>query len=585
MNSMRIFSKIVAILSVILVISASDKLPEKEELKIAFIAEKDIEFDKGSRIESILVTDEKINDLKLLGMVWGFLKYYHPNTSTGDYNWDYELFRIMPKILQSKNAQDRDEILTNWIKSLGTFEVNDKIEKVNEKAIIKPDLEWITNSNLTQDLAVQLKKVKNAQRKDDNYYIGLFEGVGNPDFKNESAYSEMKYPDVGFRMLSLYRYWNNIQYFYPYKNLIEEDWKGVLKEFIPKFINASTEIDYKLTSLELIARIHDTHANIWSQDKALMKYQGLNYAPFEIKFIEEKAVVTDYYDQELGKKSGLKVGDVITTIDKKPVEEIILKRLKYTPASNYPTQLRIIAGELLRTNDTIVNIEFTRDGRSAFKKVKTYSTNEINIYKNYQRKDSCFKFISHDIAYLYLGTIKNNYLPEIMSKVQNTKGLIIDLRCYPSEFVVFNLGKYLVGDNTAFVKFSIGSIESPGLYTMTPNLSVGEKNNDYYKGKVVILVNETTQSQAEYSAMAFRTALKATVIGSTTAGADGNVSQFNLPGGISTAISGIGVYYPNGKGTQRIGIVPDIEIKPTIKGIIEGRDELIEKSVEIINEE
>lgn len=583
MNSMRIFSKIVVILSVILVISACTKASEKEELKTVYKAEKDIEFDKGSRIESILVTDEKINDLKLLGMVWGFLKYYHPNTSTGDYNWDYELFRIMPKILQSKNAQDRDDILTAWIKGLGAFEVNAKIEKVNEKAIIKPDLEWITDSNLTKDLADQLEKVKNAQRKEDNYYIGLFEGVGNPDFKNESAYSEMKYPDVGFRMLSLYRYWNNIQYFYPYKNLIEEDWKDVLKEFIPKYINASTEIDYKLTSLELIARIHDTHANIWSQDMALIKYQGLNYVPFEIKFIEEKAVVTDYYDQELGEKSGLKVGDVITTINKKPVEEIIFKRLKYTPASNYPTQLRIIAGELLRTNDTIVNIEFTRDGRSALKKVKTYSTNEINIYKNYQRKDSCFKFISHDIAYLFLGTIKNDYLPEIMSKVQNTKGLIIDLRCYPSEFVVFSLGKYLVGDTTAFVKFSIGSIESPGLFTMTPNLSVGEKNNEFYKGKVIILVNETTVSQAEYSAMAFRTALKATVIGSTTAGADGNVSQFNLPGGISTAISGIGVYYPNGKGTQRIGIVPDIEIKPTIKGIIEGRDELLGKAIDIIN--
>ena len=49
-------------------------------------------------------------------------------------------------------------------------------------------------------------------------------------------------------------------------------------------------------------------------------------------------------------------------------------------------------------------------------------------------------------------------------------------------------------------------------------------------------------------------------------------------------ISGIGVYYPDGKETQRIGIIPDIEIKPTIKGIREGRDELLEKAISIINE-
>jgi C-terminal processing protease CtpA/Prc len=50
-------------------------------------------------------------------------------------------------------------------------------------------------------------------------------------------------------------------------------------------------------------------------------------------------------------------------------------------------------------------------------------------------------------------------------------------------------------------------------------------------------------------------------------------------------ISGIGVYYPDGRETQRIGIVPDMEIKPTIKGIREGRDELLEKAMEIIRQE
>ncbi len=50
-------------------------------------------------------------------------------------------------------------------------------------------------------------------------------------------------------------------------------------------------------------------------------------------------------------------------------------------------------------------------------------------------------------------------------------------------------------------------------------------------------------------------------------------------------ISGIGVYYPDGKETQRLGIVPDIELRPTIKGIRENRDELLEKAIEIINAE
>jgi C-terminal processing protease CtpA/Prc len=82
--------------------------------------------------------------------------------------------------------------------------------------------------------------------------------------------------------------------------------------------------------------------------------------------------------------------------------------------------------------------------------------------------------------------------------------------------------------------------------------------------------------------MAYRVHPNATVIGSTTAGADGNISRFYLPGRIATLITGIGVYYPDGEETQRVGIVPDVECKPTIQGIREGRDELMEKAVEII---
>jgi C-terminal processing protease CtpA/Prc len=65
--------------------------------------------------------------------------------------------------------------------------------------------------------------------------------------------------------------------------------------------------------------------------------------------------------------------------------------------------------------------------------------------------------------------------------------------------------------------------------------------------------------------------------------ADGNVSFFCLPVGISTAISGVGIYYPDGRETQRSGIVPDIEVKPKIKGLADGRDELTEKAIELIN--
>jgi len=92
-------------------------------------------------------------------------------------------------------------------------------------------------------------------------------------------------------------------------------------------------------------------------------------------------------------------------------------------------------------------------------------------------------------------------------------------------------------------------------------------------------VDEISQSQAEYTTMAFRSSPRAIVIGSTTAGADGNVSPIPLPGGFRSLISGIGVFYPDKKPTQRIGIIPNREVKPTIAGIRAGRDEVLEAAI------
>jgi C-terminal processing protease CtpA/Prc len=93
-----------------------------------------------------------------------------------------------------------------------------------------------------------------------------------------------------------------------------------------------------------------------------------------------------------------------------------------------------------------------------------------------------------------------------------------------------------------------------------------------------VLVDEVSQSQAEYTTMAFRAA-GAVVVGSTTAGADGNVSAIPLPGGLRSMISGIGVFYPDKKPTQRVGIVVDVKVEPTIEGIRAGRDEVLEEGL------
>lgn len=548
-------------------------LVKPSEKKVAK-AELDTEFDKGSNIHIEELSKQQINNLHKLCKVWGFVKYHHPEIAEGNVNCDYELLRILPDILTTK---DENKVLNNWIEKIGKLPAaSQRSDFKSDNIKLKPNSNWISNQNyLGKDLSQTLVQIRDNKSFYTHYYIKIDPNVGKPVFEHEKAYKEMAFDDDGFKLLSLFRYWNMIQYYFPYRYLMDENWETVQKNFIPKMLEADNELSYKLVLLELIGKLQDTHANIWMDDPVLEKNWGKNMVPVKLKFIGTQLVVTEIYNEG----TELAVGDIIMKIDGKAVGSIEKEMRKYCPASNLPTQRRNIARKILRTNKASLALNLQRGAKKLEKKVNCLELSAVNFNNKYLVSH---KLLKGNIGYIYPGKLGKDEIDDIMKKFKNTRGLIVDFRCYPSDFIVFSLGKYLMPKPTEFVKFTSGSVQNPGLFTFGQPLTTGEENKDYYKNKVVIIVDETTQSSAEYTTMALRKAPKAIVLGSTTAGADGNVSSIILPGNIHTKISGIGVYYPNGKETQRIGIVPDVKMHPTIWGIRNGKDELLDKAIQLI---
>ncbi len=562
--------------------------PAPEQSGKRFKAESDtLEFRESSKITMAAFSSFQIESLDALGKIWGLMKYYHPAVAEGDYNWDYELFRIMPKVLNATTKEQRDKIFVKWIKSFGRLPQAEKqLEKDSSNIKTDPDFKWIEDGTwMNKELSNLLQKLRHVQTDSVNYYVSLAPGIGNPRFEHENSYPEMSCPDAGYRLLALYRYWNTIQYFFPYRYLIGEDWNKTLSQFIPLFAEAQSSLEYKLAILKLITRVNDTHANIWQFKNTSDTLNGIYQLPVKVAFVENKAIITGIFTENFP-VTGLRKGDIITKIKQKTIVQIIEERKLITPASNEPTRLRNIAFNLLRSNDTLLVIDFERQGKKRSVIVKNNTNYKLivpSLYGN-NKELPAFKLLrGNNIGYIYIGSLLKDSVPSVMNQLKDTKGVVLDLRCPPEDSPLYELGEYLVTKSTPFVTFTNGSIASPGKFSYTHTMEMGKRNSTAYRGKIVILVNEMTQSSAEFHAMAFRASPKAIVMGSTTAGADGNVSFFTLPGNIRTTISGIGIYYPDGRETQRVGIIPDIEVKPTIKGIQEGRDEVLEKAIEWIN--
>jgi len=58
-----------------------------------------------------------------------------------------------------------------------------------------------------------------------------------------------------------------------------------------------------------------------------------------------------------------------------------------------------------------------------------------------------------------------------------------------------------------------------------------------------------------------------------------------VPGDIPIVLTSVSVRHTDGRQLQRIGLVPEVEIKPTIEGIQNGKDEVLEGAIQYLQRE
>ena len=512
--------------------------------------------------------------------VWGFLKYYHPKVANGEKNWDQQLFEVLPKIEQAKTKEEFSLVLENWIDSLG--EVN-KIEPIIQPKEIEYfnknfDLSWIDkNKMFSKKLSKKLKFIENNRFQGKQYYIKYDHEKNYPlEIINEIKYPDFKWDNENSRILTLFRYWNLVEYFFPYKYMMDQKWDATLTETLPRFINITSELDLHVAIKELVVKLDDTHATFGTNK--LFERFGEKFIPAGIKIVEEKVIITSLHNDSLAKISDLRVNDIITKVEGKTIKQIINKNQKYVEGSNQFAKFKNFYWAIFNGNTNTVEIEFVRDGKTAVKTIKRYLYQDLKI--KFKEKEK-FKLLENNTGYVNMGFIEVDDIPTMMNQFKDTKAIVFDIRNYPNE-TLYAISEYLNPEPKEYIKFIYPDLSYLGKYIWTESDKCGKKNDNYYKGKVVILINEETMSQAEQTAMCFQVAPHSTIIGSQTVAADGNNFKFEVIKGFRSSFTGIGVFYPDKRETQRIGIIPDIKVRPTILGMTQGKDEVLDRAIKFI---
>jgi len=517
--------------------------------------------------------------LESLCKVWGFLKYYHPNVTKADFDWDRQLFQKIDELGNIRDKDQLNEFYFKWISSLGKVNECKKCLKEDKEKIYflrNFDLNWISNKDVfTEKVSRQLLFIQNNRNLGSNHYFG--KGGKKVYFRNENSYGS-KFTSKEISLLELFRYWNAVEYFFPYKYQTDQAWNDVLSEMIPKFLNVNNDESYHLTLAELVAKVDDSHAFLYSPLINANQY-GRRKVPVEYIYAEGKLVITKVIRNKFNEEILLKTGDVIYDISGRTIPQMVNSFGKYIPASNSWGKINKVRNLFLFSNHDAITIKVERDGENLEIAAKTYLLRDIIREKSVPEQKWKFLDTDRKTGYVNMGSIEKSDLDDMYQDFKSTTSIIFDLRNYPQQ-TIFPLSRMILPEKSIYYQFNFPETDYLSKFYSAKN-SIGRKNPDYYKGNVIILVDERTQSQAETTTMMLQQHPKAKVIGSHTSGANGDIIRFKIAD-LDTAFTGLGAYYPDGRETQRIGIIPDMIIKPTVKGVLAGKDEVLERALKYI---
>lgn len=412
-----------------------------------------------------------------------------------------------------------------------------------------------------------------------------------PDPRPDLAYSDMRYPATEYRILAAYKIWAVFHNFFAYRDLMDEDWDEVFAEFLPRVVAAKDAREYNLTLAEMVTHVADSHASVTSAE--LTDYFGAAPAGLRLRLIEKKPVITEVLDPQ-AVALGIKPGDIVTKVDGESLADRFHREERYIAASTpqalgYAIMRRILNGS--EGSDASLTIE-GQGGKLHEVHLKRSSSYAAALAK--PRSGDAIKLLPGNIGYADLDRLLPDQVDGMFDQFRSTNAIIFDMRGYPHG-TAWSIAPRLTDRRDVPAAIFTGPL------TLTPDLPVSDvltssANYFYvqklpttdkwkYKGKTVMLIDERTISQAEHTGLFLEAANKTEFIGTPSAGADGDVTNFVVPGGVLIWFSGHDVRHANGGALQRLGLQPTGTVAPSIEGIRAGRDEVLEKALEYVSPE
>ncbi len=381
--------------------------------------------------------------------------------------------------------------------------------------------------------------------------------------------------DRASRLAAVVRAWNIFQHFYPYWDVVgTRDWAGQLGGTLAAAASSADDVAFHAVLSEMLARAEDGH--MW----LVGGRRGTSALPFKSRWIDGELVVV-----AAAPGSGVLAGDVVLVLDGERIDEIGGRVLARTGASTdaFGRERSVLTISTMGKNSESA-LEIRREGGREQVVVRRIGIQ--NWFALKEARPAQGEEVAPGIVYVDLaGGVAWEDIEPLLGALVEAEGVIIDVRGYPGSAASTMIQHCLASPGRSAI-WQIPVYTAPdqrGVEYVEEGRWDMEPLAPRIEGRVAWLTDERALSYAE-SCMAIVEAYGlGEIVGSRTAGTNGNVNRVSLSGGWSLSWTGMRVVKHDGQTVhQGVGVEPTIAVEPTVEGIAAGHDEVLERAIEAL---
>lgn len=589
---------------------------------------------KSSKNEQTL--EKEIQNLETFARLYGYARWFHPSDEAQDIDWDKLAILGVQKVAKIKSTENlRDTLYRLFSPIVQGLQIYDtqKPEVFELKHLLSPDpkaksMAWL-HTGVGLNNQPGLYESKRIIQSETNLCIPQFGEVTKATIGNNltcvvplilQTNNAATYPETNaaslnqlkselsnvyicedfnqeINLASIIITWNILQHFFPYFDVIETDWNKVLGETLKSTLRDKQKSDFHLTLSQMIAQIKDGHGVVFNTQKYRMPL-------IRTEYIENKIIVTASLD------TIVKRGDIIHEINGKPAMDVLHEKEKIisgSPQLRRDRALNILTGRLESDkamtkslfhpeNETIGNkllpngISLTIERNAKKRNILITNLRDGDVLFNPidERKYASKTIIEIEPKIFYINLVKctKHDFEQKKEQLANAKAVIYDQRGgrgLDLKLVISHLTEKPVTSTWWNIPQTVYPDRKAIVYNQS-NWSI-QPQKPYFKSKSIIINTPSVISSGETMMGIITHYNLATTVGELTAGCNGNINRIYLPCGYKVMWTGMKVLKHDGTQLYLNGFEPDYPVSKTIRAIKEGRDEYLEKALEIARQE